>query len=178
MKKKPLTNQDLRTVLSDPDQLQYTLFHCLGFTTLQLNIDIQGRIKNRNLACFYAHIVAKALKIHRLKRDITIQFVTRCEGDVLGYCWGDKDEAFIEIARNEGDRKISFLELMQTMTHEMVHAKQYFRKELFFVENDRYWKGDFADDLGYMEQPWEIEAYALEKQIFSDHFPFQLEFTN
>lgn len=139
---------------------------------------VNGRIKNRKLVVGYVNVLIHALKLNRLNREINIDFVTECDGKVLGYCWGDKDEVNIEISRTHEGRNLKFLEMMQTLTHEMVHARQFLRGELISEKGYRVWKGKSHKDTDYKNYPWEIEAYALEKELFLENFPFFAKFEN
>ena len=60
---------------------------------------------------------------------------------------------------------------MQALAHEMVHARQFLRGQLT-AEGGFAWKGRKADGYDYMNQPWEKEAYRLERELFLDCFPF------
>jgi hypothetical protein len=54
-------------------------------------------------------------------------------------------------------------ELIATIVHEMIHVKQYARKELRNVNGRTMWKTKDYSDVNYMDTPWEKEAYKLEK---------------
>jgi hypothetical protein len=143
-----------------------------------MQYSIEGRVKNQNIVCGYINVLIHALKINRLKKHINVEFVTVCDGKALGYCWGDHDEVFIQISREYDGRRLGFLEMMQTLTHEMVHARQYFRKELINNNGDRVWKGVKVKEYDHKNAPWEKEAYLLEKTLFIENFPFVAEFKN
>ncbi len=63
----------------------------------------------------------------------------------------------IEINKNQ-----SKMEILNAVAHEMVHVKQYVYGEL--NEQMSSWLGQKidCDKVDYFEQPWEVEAYALE----------------
>lgn len=143
-----------------------------------MNVYVDGRVKNKKFVYGYINVLLHALDIHRLKRDLIVEFVTECDGRVLGYCWGDKDEVMIQISREHYDRKLSFLEMMKCLTHEMVHARQLFRKQLTNSGIHRTWNGESADHYDYKDAPWEKEAYELEEKIFNEWFPFHATFKN
>jgi len=60
-----------------------------------------------------------------------------------------------------------------SLAHEMVHVKQFVRKELTIL-NGNYcakWKGvKFSDDSDYQEMPWELEADKYELQLSQKFF--------
>jgi hypothetical protein len=71
----------------------------------------------------------------------------------------------------EINNKLSFEHMMITLAHEMVHVKQYAKKEL----KSKYlkgksidtWKGVKYKDLKYDQQPWEQEATLMEQEMFT-----------
>ena len=143
-----------------------------------MNVYIEGRVRNKKLVHNYVDILLHILKIDRLNRDLEIKFVTECDGQALGYCWGDSDEVTIQISRMHYNRKLSFIEMMKSLTHEMVHARQIFRKQLTNNGVHRTWNGQSADHYSYEESPWEKEAYELEEKLFKEWFPFHASFQN
>jgi hypothetical protein len=70
---------------------------------------------------------------------------------------------------------MTFLEQMQTLAHELVHVKQYFRKELTYANTGEFcWKKRNAGGYKYENQPWEKEAFRMEKELFLECFPFHM----
>jgi hypothetical protein len=140
---------------------------------------IEGKVKNIAVVHEYVLRLIKELNIDRLKRELDIEFVNSLEDeDIWGYCWGDEENVYIQIHKHDGTRKFAFLEMMQTLTHEMVHAKQYLRGELKLVNSNRVWKDSDGEHFSYETAPWEIEARTLEKELFLKVFPFDKSFKN
>jgi len=60
-----------------------------------------------------------------------------------------------------------------TLSHELIHLKQYYDNRLIVKYNDVTWEGNSIniDDYEYIKRPWEIEAFnkqdELEKRIKS-----------
>ena len=133
-------------------------------------IMFEGRVKNQAVVEQYVDNLCKALNIHRLGRALTINFRSVLDGHAQGLCEGDKDSAEISIAK----KGQTFLVQMQALAHEMVHARQFLRGQLS-AEGAWKWKGRNADNYAYMNQPWEKEAYRLERELFLDCFPFDEE---
>jgi hypothetical protein len=133
-------------------------------------IMFEGRVKNQAVVEQYVDNLCKALKINRLGRVLTINFRSVLDGHAQGLCEGDKDSAEISIAK----KGQTFLVQMQALAHEMVHARQFLRGQLS-AEGAWKWKGRNADNYAYMNQPWEKEAYRLERELFLDCFPFDEE---
>lgn len=145
-----------------------------------MNIAIEGQIKNKTLVRFYVEKLIKELGLGRFRKPvITVRFVTHAEG-AMGLCDGKKGEyAEIVIARKcpITERKLGFIEMMQTLAHEMVHARQFIRGQLKNT-GGWAWKGRKADGFEYDNQPWEKEAFRLEKKLFMECFPHFAPFNN
>jgi hypothetical protein len=138
---------------------------------------IKGRHKFGDVVDVYVCNHLKHLKLHRLsKNSLVIKFVGSLhEGTVLGQCEGDKIEATVYIARSLETGKVSFMEQMFSLSHEMVHVKQYFRGELSNPDDSEWkWKKRKADGYKYENQPWEKEASRLETELFLKCFPFEM----
>lgn len=131
---------------------------------------IEGRHAKKEIVEQYVVALMKALKINRFtQRIVIIQFKNILDGEAQGLCQGDKEAALVQIGKSGQ----SFMMQMQALAHEMVHAKQFLRGELT-GEGGFAWKGRKADGYDYENQPWEKEAYRLERELFLDCFPFQL----
>lgn len=145
-----------------------------------MDFAVTGQIKNKRLVEFYVKQMIKELGMNRLRKPVIhIKFVTHADG-ADGLCDGEKNKyAEILIARKcpHTGRKFGFVEMMQTLAHEMVHARQFIRGQLF-NQGGWAWKGRNADGYEYQNQPWEKEAYRLEKELFMECFPHFAEFTN
>lgn len=129
---------------------------------------IEGRHAKKKIVDKYVSNLMVALKIHRFTaRLVNVKFKSVLDDDADGLCIGDDSVVFVSI----GTKNKSFLRQMQALAHEMVHARQFLRKELS-CEGGFAWKGESATGMKYKDQPWEIEAYKLERDLFLDCFPF------
>lgn len=81
----------------------------------------------------------------------------------LGYCLQLDDNREFEI---EVDRELPLRKLLETVAHEMVHVKQYARREL--LPDTENWMGKTYDPkkVSYWDLPWEIEAHGREVGLF------------
>ncbi len=131
---------------------------------------IEGRVKNKKKVEEYIHALAKELGINRLySKGIFVKFYTKLDHGAQGLCWGDyKSHAEISIARTSNGDAFTLEEMMQTLAHEMVHAKQYLRRELCGYSFS--WKGRKPRNYKYENAPWEKEAYRLEEELFNKHW--------
>ena len=127
-----------------------------------LDIVITSHIKHKADVYQYVWDICKDLKINRLNRSITIAFKRNLEEDAWGWAVGDTDECDIEI-----NRSIPWQYQMVTLAHELVHAKQYFRKEL---TAGFAWKGKDWSKCVYEWQPWERQAHMLELKLWKKHW--------
>jgi hypothetical protein len=140
--------------------------------------EIRGRIGKKDKARVEEFVYAILGYFNvgkRLRRsvEVDVQFVDTLEkGSVLGYCWGDKSDIRIQLARRyvksnrKGAKKwpLNERDLFMNIAHEVVHAKQFIFGEINLT-NSIYRKGEYKFDCQlteYRQQPWEVEAYGLE----------------
>jgi hypothetical protein len=67
------------------------------------------------------------------------------------------------------DNQLSYPKLLQTISHEMVHIKQYAKgqiktKHTKFGNFSHFWLGKKVNRM-YHKRPWEIEAYSRELEL-------------
>ena len=133
---------------------------------------LEGRVKNKEAVDIYVSNMLKELNLHRREAsELSIKFVTKCDGDVLGLACGGCRWGEIEIARSSRGEKLQFLEQMLTLAHEMIHIKQYMKGEMT-DEPKAIWHGRNHDKTPYTKQPWEVEAHKLEYELFAKSFPW------
>jgi len=93
---------------------------------------------------------------------ITVELVD-IKSAATGWCSTGEDHRDIEI---EVDRKQGLFAIASTILHEMVHAKQYARREIDGV--NMMWRGEpVAEGTDYSELPWEVEAYKMQDILLS-----------
>lgn len=105
-------------------------------------------------------------------KDLNIHVkLVKLKGDAYGYCsteeeqWHDRPRSF-EI---ELHKTLRLRRLLETLAHEMVHAKQYARGELYVgARNAKHrWQGKWmSNKINYWDLPWEIEAHGREAGLF------------
>lgn len=132
-----------------------------------LDVEVLGQIKQKQKVQLLCINVLSDL-MPRLKRnvDVTVQFVTACEYQEGGFCIGDKNEVYITVGKQSMDIPYTFDEIMITLCHELVHAKQCIKGEL---KDGCIWKGVDMKHLPVSKHPWEKEAYSLEKHLYEKY---------
>lgn len=131
---------------------------------------------------FYCKLLMKPLMTSRLSYDIVIK--KKLEEDAVGYCEiigydkrGRPDHFEIQLTKNCKSE-----DFFRYLAHEIVHSKQYAKKELN-DSTDCWMKKRVPGNIDYWDQPWEIEAYGrelgmlirfvefynLQKEVFGDH---------
>ena len=131
------------------------------------SVEIFGKIKNKNtieLMC----LDALEYLMPRTTKDIFLEiyFINKCDNNVAGDCYGDLNEAFINVAKCSYGYTYSFNEQILTLCHELVHAKQFIRGELSGCGT--VWKGvDMSLIRDIKNQPWEQEAFKLEIELYN-----------
>lgn len=88
-------------------------------------------------------------------RPIRIKVKPLCIG-FAGFCYNKKNYICIEIAKGMTDAQ-----QVQTLFHELAHAKQYDDGRLKIKRDYFIWNGKI-NTLPYERQPWEIEANHIE----------------
>lgn len=107
----------------------------------------------------------KLLPRHRTI-DITVEF--KANLDAFGYCMEEDAEGRIfTLTLKKG---MGLFDLISTICHEMVHLKQYARRELREVKGNTMWKKGVYNTVDYWDAPWEKEAYRLEKRLAVECF--------
>jgi len=106
--------------------------------------------------------------------NITVKLKDLTKQNAYGFCMSDPEG---DATRSDRPRefeleihsKMKLRRILETVCHEMVHAKQYARGELYQgsrVDKHR-WQGKWlAKDPDYWDQPWEIEAHGKEIGLF------------
>lgn len=90
--------------------------------------------------------------------EITVNIKKKLDGDAVGYCMmEDTNREFdIEVADY-----LTLKDFVTTICHEMVHVKQYARKEM--TDDRMMWKkSPVPKKTCYYDLPWEKEAYRLQ----------------
>lgn len=110
------------------------------------------------------HYFGTFLFSSRIVKNIDINLIVRSNMREHGLC-GVVDYNSINRARSfeiELRKKRSIRSMVQTLAHEMVHAKQYAHNEM--NEMDSTWKGKRVNvrRLNYVDWPWEVEAFGME----------------
>ena len=97
----------------------------------------------------------------KMNLDITVNL---CKPTgAMGYCLEADNKRTFEL---EVDKSQPLRALLETVAHEMVHVKQYARREL--DPNKEVWMGKTYNpkDVNYWDLPWEIEAHGREVGLF------------
>ena len=83
-----------------------------------------------------------------------------------GGCIQGEYEDDVEMYTVEINKRLGKKNMLATLFHEMVHVSQYATGRL----GQDHWNGQAKPDLPYMELPWEIEAYAKEKELMCRYY--------
>lgn len=144
-----------------------------------IDLSFHGRVKDKKILQQFCDDVICHLFPREFKRDIFIgiQFTDILDGGVFGYVHVvDRDGVYlIQVAKHvldvDGNRvQTTQRERAATIIHEMVHVRQYIRREL--NEYMTRWKGQKIPygprggvKIPYNKQPWETEAFEVEKEL-------------
>ena len=135
---------------------------------ISINVE-NGISKERRLMSDLAYYCVKKLmpRKQNLEVDIIqIKNLQETDGD-LASCIDTEDLNTFEIQLDKG---MSLRKKLLSLAHEMVHVKQFTRKELEHTTsiNRQLWRGkNYNTKNRYYDLPWEIEAYGRELGLFT-----------
>lgn len=123
---------------------------------------IGGPAKEREIVEKTVHWCIKKLMPRVRTLDIEVK-LTKCSA--YGYCLMTDDHKTFELEIRKG---MNLYDLISTVCHEMVHVKQYYRKEM---DDRRRWKSrTISEAVAYMDEPWEKEAFRMEEKLAIECF--------
>jgi len=121
-------------------------------------------------ALFYSEVLLGSRMEKNIYLDIKLTKGMKQKEKAYGFCHIVDDniskprEFMIEL---DASMKYSFDQILTWLAHEMVHLKQFVRKELWDYESGRVqWKTRSYGQVHYDDQPWEKEAYRLEGELY------------
>ena len=132
------------------------------------NLDLYRAVGNA--AEFYGEVLLGKRMAKSV--DVTVKLTKdlKKKEQAYGFCHIISDslsrprEFMIEL---DASMKHSFDQILTWLAHEMVHVKQFVRKELWDYETGRVqWKSRSFGRVCYNDQPWEKEAYRLEGELY------------
>tara|TARA_B110000211_G_scaffold232519_1_gene296457 strand:+ start:323 stop:748 length:426 start_codon:yes stop_codon:yes gene_type:complete len=134
-------------------------------------IEVKGGTKSQRrfvLAIVNWYIKKMLPRVRTL--DITVR-LTKCytESNAMGYCLAMSDYKTFDI---ELDKNMRMFDTISTLCHELTHLKQFYRKEMIHKLHGKIqWKKKiYESDHPYLSQPWEKEAFEVEKQLAVEYF--------
>ena len=134
----------------------------------ELNIT-GGRKKQRQVVEDVVKWSIKKLNLHRI-RTLNLTFSIKSLKSLYGQLvqLDDKRREFSVVL----DKNVDTKDLIRTVIHEMVHIKQYIRKEMDseIVGSRMRWKSKtYPYDIKYDDMPWEKEANRLETKYGNEY---------
>ena len=123
-----------------------------------------------NASIDYGEILLGKRMANNIYLDIKLTKDLKKKEQAYGFCHIVDDnlnkprEFMIEL---DTSMRHSFKDILTWLAHEMVHLKQFVRKELWDYETGRVqWKSRTYGKMHYDDQPWEKEAYRLEGELY------------
>ena len=135
-------------------------------------IDVTGGTKKqRQLAYEVAEFCIEKLMPRHRTLDITIELNRCADTGALGYCCvGDHNREYV-IEIDNRIYKNDIEEFITTLCHEMVHVMQTAKgvmRELSRPRMRMMWKGIDHTDTPYSRQPWERQAFRMQKKLANE----------
>ena len=123
-------------------------------------------------ALYYGGLLLGPRMAKNIYLDIKLTKDLKKKEKAYGYCHIVDDnlnrprEFMIEL---DASMRYNVEQLLTWLAHEMVHLKQFVRKELCDYETGRVqWKSRSYGRVQYNDQPWEKEAYRLEDKLYKE----------
>ena len=130
-----------------------------------------GTKKQRQLAYEVAEFCIEKLMPRHRTLDITIELNRCADTGALGYCCvGDHNREYV-IESDNRIYKNDIEEFITTLCHEMVHVMQTAKgvmRELSRPRMRMMWKGIDHTDTPYSRQPWERQAFRMQKKLANE----------
>ena len=116
------------------------------------------------------YVVQKLLPRHR-NLDVLITLKNLDKAGVEGWCM-EADERLFDV---QVERKLSIKEMITCLCHELVHVKQYTKREMVdFYDRKaggrkiRWKKTVYGYGTAYERQPWEKEAFRMQETLANE----------
>ena len=124
----------------------------------------------------FTYFAMNDLGIAGLRGEINIKLKRRVIDDCFGFCLGNDREVDIQISTHMCGEPISRNNKLLTVAHELVHARQCLRRELFVnSKGETVWVGpDQSHNTEALKSSkgvqWETEAFALQQGIVDNWY--------
>lgn len=141
-----------------------------------VKISIRGGTKNtqklvRSIAEYSADLLMGSRLADKVSVRINLKDDLCKKHGVLGSCVWEDDNLCPREFRIDIDTRQSMKNIVTTVAHEMVHVKQFAKREMVDLISLQKikWQGKRIDDdkLDYYDMPWEIEAHGREVGLYN-----------
>jgi hypothetical protein len=135
-------------------------------------MNISGKIskEHRSAIKFFADkLISKQMQQHVSVKVVFTKYQQFFgETEIIGHNAKDEPREFALIIKSDIDN----IEKLKTLSHEMVHVKQYLYKQL--NEEMTLWEGKPTRlcKIPYDSQPWEKEAWSLGDKLFEEYYEY------
>lgn len=115
--------------------------------SVNIFLSLEGRWPQANLYSQFCYDILYDI-LPEQDRDVFVDITLthHADGQAAGYCRGDEDEVFIQIARNSHDVPYTLDELARNLAHELVHAYQ-FITDSPKLESEAYGKENMLTEM-------------------------------
>jgi len=121
-------------------------------------------------------IMFRLMKASRIHKNMNIHIHFKSINGLFGQCLQEDTHSY-EITIS---KKLSRLKTLLTLAHELVHVKQFFRKELNYGLTYAKFKGVYynLDKVNYYDLPHEVEAHGREEGLVLRYLQESILFKN
>ena len=105
----------------------------------------------------------------RHKIDLRVHHRGLIREGVYGWCTVEDDDNRPRCFLIEMHNRLQKEDYLKILFHELVHVYQHVRGDLRDKDAKRLWKGIDYSESDYDDQPWEIEAHAMEESLYLEY---------
>ena len=103
----------------------------------------------------------RQLSLQNSRKSLLVRIANECEGMGMTVPLNGLDSYVVVV------KPMKLKDLGLTLAHEMVHVRQMSKGILQIVNGINYWCGKrYTKKTKYLEQPWELDAFARQEIIF------------
>lgn len=153
---------------------------------INVNLTIEGGKKHqRDMIENTVFYCLEKLNIGHRKFDLNIRLKDLSKIDCYGVCGNNHDKKKRREINIDLDKNNTLMQMVKTTCHEMIHCKQYMKKELSEIWDEAeqkwryFWKGtewtnqvvaSSRDEFDLNNTPWEEEAYEYDLEYAMEVF--------
>jgi hypothetical protein len=130
-----------------------------------MDFTIAGYSKRDKFIASMLPSMLSQLKLGSSKRSLMVKVTVECEHEGSTTCVPEINAYLVLL------KPATYVQMALTLAHELVHVKQFATGKLKAYDGGHVWSGStYPDSTPYLDQPWEVQAYAKQEIIMRRSF--------